>query len=165
MAETGRPPTYKPEFAEQARKLCTLGATDEEIAKFFEVCVRTVYRWKHDHDAFCQALKAGKAQADDRVERSLYHRALGYQHEDVHVSNYQGEITVTPLVKYYPPDTTAGIFWLKNRRPDEWRDKQDHEHTGRDGGPLLEVNDTELAQRVASLLVAAAAGGNSGSGD
>jgi hypothetical protein len=62
---------------------------------------------------------------------------MGYSHPDVHVSNYQGEITVTPLVKHYAPDPVACIFWLKNRRPDLWRDKVDHSLTGKDGGPII----------------------------
>jgi hypothetical protein len=155
--KTGRPSPYKSEYAGQAQKLCELGATDAEIADFFNVDARTVYRWKHDHEDFCQALKAGKAAADERVERSLYHRAVGYEHPDVHISNYQGDVTATPIVKHYPPDTTAMIFWLKNRRRAEWRDKQEHEHSGRDGGPIetLDVSNltpVERAQRLAAIL-------------
>lgn len=65
---SGRPTAYKEEFAKQAKKLSELGATDQETADFFEVDVRTVYRWKHSHDEFCQALKSGKSVADERVE-------------------------------------------------------------------------------------------------
>jgi hypothetical protein len=134
----GRPPKYTPEFAEQARKLCLLGATDEEIAAFFEVEVRTVYRWKLDHDEFCQALKAGKAEADERVERSLYQKAVGYRQQAVKIFMPAGATNpvYADYVENLAPDTTAAIFWLKNRRPQEWRDKQEHEHSGPDGGPI-----------------------------
>lgn len=125
-----RPSKFKPEFIGQAEKLSRLGATDMEIADFFEVEVRTLYRWKGEHEAFCQALKAGKAEADDRVERSLYARANGYEHDEVDIRVVGGGIVKTPIRKYYPPDTTAAIFWLKNRKPAEWRDKQDIEHSG-----------------------------------
>lgn len=126
----GRPTKYKPEFVEQAAKLCALGATDIEIADFFGVEVRTLYRWKADNAEFCQSLKVAKDEADNRVERSLFARANGYEHPEVHVSNYQGAITLTPIRKVYPPDTAAAIFWLKNRRPDLWRDKTDVQHSG-----------------------------------
>ena len=101
----GRPSSYKPEFVEQARKVCELGATDAELADFFEVTVRTIHRWKHTQPEFAAALKIGKESADDRVERSLYHRACGYSHPDVHVSCYEGVVTLTPITKHYPPDT------------------------------------------------------------
>jgi hypothetical protein len=127
-----RPTKYKPEFVEQARKLCKLGATDIEIADFFDVEVRTIYRWKGEHEEFCQALKIAKNEADERVERSLFARANGYEHDEVDIRVVGGEIVQTPIRKYYPPDTTAAIFWLKNRKPEEWRDKQESsiEHSG-----------------------------------
>lgn len=140
MAETGktigRPSKFKKAFIAQAEKLCRLGATDAEIAEFFEVDVRTIYRWKAEDESFCHALKSGKDMADERVERSLYARALGYQHEDVDIRVIEGEVVQTPIVKHYPPDTTAGIFWLKNRRSGEWRDKVQNELTGANGGPI-----------------------------
>lgn len=132
----GRPTKFKEEFIEQAAKLCTLGATDEEIADFFKVEVRTIYRWKLDNEAFCQALKLGKEACDDRVEKSLYSRAIGYKHDDIDIRVIEGQIVQTPIIKQYPPETVAGIFWLKNRRSQEWRDKVQNEHTGKDGGPL-----------------------------
>jgi hypothetical protein len=131
-----RPSTYKPEYVEQAKKLCALGATDIELADFFEVDVRTVYRWKNEHDEFCQALKAAKEVADERIERSLYERAAGYERDEVDIRVVAGEIIQTPIRKFYPPDTTAAIFWLKNRRPAEWREKIEQSITGANGGPL-----------------------------
>ena len=125
-----RPSKFKPEFVAQAAKLCRLGATDVEIADFFEVDVRTLYRWKGEQEEFCQALKAGKDVADERVERSLFARATGYEHDEVDIRVVSGEIIQTPIRKYYPPDTTAAIFWLKNRRPDIWRDKTEQQLSG-----------------------------------
>ncbi len=72
----------------------------------------------------------GKEAPDNRVERSLYNRAVGYSHPDVHVSNFQGQVTLTPITKHYPPDVAAAFIWLKNRRPDLWRDRQEVAHTG-----------------------------------
>ncbi len=121
-----RPSSYEPDFAGQAEKLCQLGATDQELADFFEVDVRTIYRWKHDHEAFCQALKAGKDAADERVIRSLYQRAIGYEQDEVKIFMPGGaeEPVYAPFRAKVAPDVTAAIFWLKNRRSDEWRDKQ-----------------------------------------
>ncbi len=132
MSKTGRPPAYKGEFAKQATTLARLGATDMELADFFEVDVRTVYRWKHDHPEFCQALKAGKEEADERVERSLYQKAIGYEQEEVKI--FMPANAANPVYAPYrakiPPDTTAAIFWLKNRRSQDWRDKTETEHSG-----------------------------------
>jgi hypothetical protein len=128
----GRPSSYSNEFAKQAEKLSALGATDMEMADFFEVDVRTIYRWKHDHEEFCQALNVGKTKADERVINSLYQRAVGYEQEAVKIfmPASAAEPVYAPYREKVAPDTTAAIFWLKNRQPDKWRDKQDVEHSG-----------------------------------
>ncbi len=119
----GRPSKYKEEFAKQAKFLADKGCTDPEVAAFFEVAVSTVSLWKLKHPEFSEALRLGKDEADSRVERALFERATGYSHSDVHVSSYQGEVTITPIMKHYPPDSTAMIFWLKNRKAEQWREK------------------------------------------
>lgn len=133
-----RPSKYKPEYAKQAEKLCLLGATDQELADFFEVEVRTIYRWKGDFSEFCQALKSGKEEADARVERSLYQQAIGYEQDEVKIfMPAQAEAPVyAPYRAKVAPNVTAAIFWLKNRKSQDWRDKQQTELTGADGGPI-----------------------------
>jgi len=126
----GRPTDYKPEFAQEALEQCAQGATDQELADYFGVSIRSLYRWKNTQPEFRQALKAAKEQADDRVERSLFERATGYERDEVDIRVVGGEIVQTPIRKFYPPDTTAAIFWLKNRAPAQWRDKQEIEHSG-----------------------------------
>lgn len=123
--KAGRPTKFKEEFIEQARKLCQLGATDIEIADFFGVEVRTIYRWKNENEIFCQSLKAGKEVADERVERSLFQKATGYEQDEVKIFMPANapEPVYAPFRAKVAPDTTAAIFWLKNRRPDLWRDK------------------------------------------
>jgi hypothetical protein len=133
----GRPSKFKPEFIAQASKLAALGATDREAAEFFGVSEATLHRWKHENAEFCESLKVGKEQADARVEQSLYRRALGYSHDDTHFSSYEGAVTATPFVKHHPPDTTAAIFWLKNRRPELWRDVKAQELSGPNGEKLI----------------------------
>lgn len=125
-----RPSKYKPEFVEQASKLCALGATDIEIADFFGVTTVTLWRWKGEYPEFCNALKVAKEEADQRVERSLFARANGYEHNEVDIRVVDHAIVKTPIRKYYAPDTTACIFWLKNRQPTKWRDKAEVEHSG-----------------------------------
>lgn len=147
----GRPSKFKEEFIAQAVKLCELAATDEEIADFFEVDVRTIYRWKKQNDAFCQALKVGKEKADDRVERSLYHRALGYTHREEKLFQHNGEVVRAETTKHYPPDTTAGIFWLKNRRPDQWRDKP--VEYDENGNEVAELDIRQAARDLAFMLM------------
>ncbi|WP_313609231.1 helix-turn-helix domain-containing protein [Rhizobium sp.] len=122
-----RPTSYKPEYAEQAEKLCALGATDNDLAEFFKVSIRTLQNWKLDHEEFLHSLKVGKDIPDQNVERSLYQRAIGYSHPDVDIRVVDGDVVQTEIVKHYPPDTTAAIFWLKNRKPKDWRDKQEVE--------------------------------------
>lgn len=131
----GRPTKYRPEYCEQARKLCQLGATDKELADFFQVAISTVCLWKVEHPEFSEALKLGKDVADERVKSALYNRALGYSHEEDDIRAINGELVVTPTIKQYPPDTTACIFWLKNRQPDKWRANPDEGRNG-DKGPL-----------------------------
>jgi len=127
-----RPSKYRPEFVEQACKLCKLGLTDKEIAKFFEVSEQTLNAWKQQHPEFLESLKGGKTLADAEVASKLFHRATGYEHPDTDIRVVNGVIVETPLIKHYPPDTTAAIFWLKNRRPDLWRDKVEPEDKGND---------------------------------
>lgn len=128
--QIGRPTKYKIEYNEQAYKLCLLGHTDEELAEFFEVHVSTIHQWKLDYPDFSDSIKKGKEIADAEVSKSLYHRALGYSHPDVDIKAVNGEIVETPVMKHYPPDATSAIFWLKNRQPKKWRDKQIMEHEG-----------------------------------
>lgn len=122
----GRPSSYKPEYATQAAKLCKLGATDKELADFFSTSEQTINKWKMDFPEFLESLKLGKSESDNRVEKSLYRRALGYSHDAVKIFHDKDSGTiVVPYIEHYPPDTTACIFWLKNRKPNEWRDKID----------------------------------------
>lgn len=133
----GRPSKYKEEYAEQAYKLCLLGATDKDMADFFGVSEQTLNAWKQQQPVFLESLKKGKTLADATVASKLYHRAIGYEHPEIITATHQGQITDTmEVTKHYAPDPTAAIFWLKNRQPRQWRDKQEVEHSGEGGGPL-----------------------------
>lgn len=130
MAELGRPTKYKEEYNEQAYKLCLLGHTDAELAAFFDVSETTINNWKLEYPDFLESIKKGKEIADGEIVQSLYSRAVGYSHAEVDIKVIDGRIVQTELVKHYPPDATSMIFWLKNRQPKKWRDKQVTEHEG-----------------------------------
>lgn len=117
-------------MVEEARKLAALGATDIEIADFFEIDRATLYRWKHQFQDFCDALKLGKEAADERVKRALYAKATGYEVDTVKIFVQDGQVIKVPYREHFPPSDTAGIFWLKNRQPDQWRDKRENETDG-----------------------------------
>lgn len=142
----GRKSAYRPEFADQARKLCLLGFTDEELAKFFGVDVRTINRWKADKPAFCHALHEGKEWADANVADSLYRRATG---EEIiiekAVKTEDGKYEVMRLKQFVPGDVGAQKLWLINRRRQNWRDKQDVEHSGYIDGASKEQRDAAVA--------------------
>lgn len=126
-----RPKKFKDEYVRIAEHAALLGATDQEIADMLGVSVRTIYNWRSAHPEFAEALKAGKDVADDRVERSLYQKAIGYEQEEVKIFMPANapEPVYAPYRAKIAPDTTAAIFWLKNRRKADWRDKTEHEVT------------------------------------
>ena len=114
---------------DKIKQLAEFGFIDTQLAELFGVDESTITRWKQASPELMHALKEGKGIADARVVRSLYERATGYEHQEMHISNHQGVITETEITKHYPPDPTAMIFWLKNRQPDKWRDKQEIDFT------------------------------------
>lgn len=155
----GRPSAYRAAYAEQAYKLCLLGATDADMAEFFEVAESTINLWKQKHPEFSESIKRGKADADANVAEALYKRAVGYSHPDTHISNYQGEVIVTPITKHYPPDPVSMIFWLKNRQPAKWRDRIEHQADVTVTGPgsealqhLYEVTMKRAQERQQAIL-------------
>jgi len=139
----GRPTAYKSEYAKIAAKMCEMGATDQDLADAFEVTTRTIDRWKVKHEEFCQALKTDKAGYDDKVERALALRAVGYSHPDTDIRVIDGQIVQTEIIKHYPPDTKAALAWLYNRRRDRWSPDPD----GRDGlGNMADVLNNLIAK-------------------
>lgn len=98
------------------------GLTDKEIAFAFDIDERTLGNWKKSPEFF-QALKDAKEVADVIVERSLYERATGYSHPEDKIFIVNGKVKRVEVTKYYPPDPTSIIFFLKNRKPDAWRDR------------------------------------------
>jgi hypothetical protein len=112
------------------------GLTDEQISHNMGIRRSTLAEWKNKFPDISDALKKSKAVADIQVENSLYKRAVGYEYTEEKIeveTTADGMVInrkVVQTVKQVVPDTTAQIFWLKNRKPDKWRDKQDIEHSG-----------------------------------
>lgn len=133
------------------------GLTDEQIAHNMGIAPKTLYRWKEQYCQICQSLKRGKEVVDIQVENALLKRALGYSYKEItresqfNPQTEQYELVVTKEVtKEVVPDTTAQIFWLKNRKPDEWRDKKDIEHSGSINS-ISTLTDEELDDKIAKL--------------
>ena len=135
----GRPTAYQAAHAEQARRLALLGFTDLQMAEFFGVAESTFHLWKQRHKDFSESIRAGKAVADAHVAEGLYKAATGGHTvtDTKTVSGDDGTVRTTE-VRQVPPSVSAMIFWLKNRQPDKWRDRQDVESSVTVQGPDYE---------------------------
>ncbi len=107
------------------------GLTDEQIAHNMGIAQSTLYEWKKNYSEISEVLKKGKEIVDIEVENALLKKALGYSYKEITRERLlnpntgeSGMVITKEVTKEVQPDTTAGIFWLKNRRPDLWRDKQ-----------------------------------------
>ena len=123
MSTRGRPTLYKPENAELARKFCMLGATNEDLARCFEVSRSTIDHWIDTIPEFADGIQEGRDLADAAVIQKLYSRAMGFTKEIKKHVLYRGELREIPMSLYYPPDIQACIFWLRNRRRRDWQEK------------------------------------------
>jgi len=128
----GRPTKLSPAMIEKYVELASQGATEQEIADKLGVCRDTIYQWARDSETFSYARKEARDSANDHVEAALFKMATGLKHRVVkpmEVKDGDG-VSHIELVEYeerLPPNPTSMIFWLKNRRPDRWRDKQELE--------------------------------------
>lgn len=145
----GRPSKFSVVDLGQVEKLAKAGWTDEQMSAFYKVTRQTWHNWKKQHAKFFESLKDWKAEADHQVERALFQRATGYETTEERIVGHGEDAKVIEATKQFPPDTTACIFWLKNRMPEEWRDKTDHELSGPGGGPI-QISDAK--QKLAAKL-------------
>lgn len=130
------------------------GLTDEQIAANMGINVATLYRWKNEHCEICTALKEGKDAVDRQVENALLKSALGYKYDEVTEERRDDMLVVTKVVhKEVQPNTTAQIFWLKNRKRLEWRDRVENAITGADGGAVKveTLTDADVDARIKEL--------------
>lgn len=130
------------------------GLTDEQIATNIGINVATLYDWKNKHAEISEALKEGKDAVDRQVENALLKSALGYKYDEVTKELRDDELVVTKVVhKEVQPNTTAQIFWLKNRKRAEWRDRVENAITGADGGAVKveTLTDADVDARIKEL--------------
>ena len=123
MNGPGRPSLYREEYAEIAHNYCLLGATNDEMSGFFGVSPRTIDNWLEAHPEFAAAVRNGRAAADAAVARKLYQRAMGYDYDTRKIFVYRGEAVQVPHKVHLPPDVGACIFWLRNRRRQQWLER------------------------------------------
>jgi len=125
------------------------GLTDEDIANNIGIVKSTFYEWKNKHRDFSNALKKGKEVADIIVENALYKRAIGYDYEEVKtITSADGVVMQKTITKkHVPADITAQIFWLKNRKPNIWRDKLDVESDEETKEQLKNITDAMMRIR------------------
>lgn len=123
------------------------GLTIEQIANNLGISKVTLYKYMNEHIELSERLKKGKEVVDIEVENALLKRALGYKYDEVtrELNDDTGELEITKVVtKEVQPDTTAQIFWLKNRKPEDWRDRKEVEHSGSISNPYEGLTKEEL---------------------
>jgi hypothetical protein len=120
----GRPTIYKPDNAEISRRICMLGATNDTLAGRFEVCRRTIDNWIATIPEFSDAVRQGREVADEAVVSALFARATGMEQKMTKVFCHRGQPVTANYTVQLPPDVRACIFWLRNRRPEQWRENR-----------------------------------------
>lgn len=120
---SGRISKFKYEYCAEAARLCAMfGAIDRDLAVWFGVDESTITRWKERYPVFRMSIIPAKETYDAQIERRLAERAMGYKATDTKFATFEGQITDREeYIKEYPPDTTAAIFWLTNRKRKEWK--------------------------------------------
>lgn len=125
------------------------GLTDVQIAHNMGITAKTLYEWKKKYGEICESLKRGKEVVDRQVENALLKRAIGYEYEEISEKYEDGIMTERKVTKkQVVPDTTAQIFWLKNRKPEQWRDKRVVD----DSSPEKSVELIRNMQTIADIL-------------
>ena len=137
MTGPGRPTLYNPEYAGRARDLCSRGATNQDLAGRFSVARSTIDLWIASYPEFAEAVQQGRDVADATAVESLFTRVTGYNHPAEKVFLYRGEAKTATYTAHVPPETRACMYWLRNRRPEDWRE-------------ISERSAAELAQKAAA---------------
>ena len=131
MGRSNKYKTHVEPRLEEIECWCREGLIDVEICKRLGITRSCFYEYRKKYPEFSDFIKKGKEIADYKVENSLFKRATGYEYKEVTQTCREGVLVGTKeITKQVPPDPTSCIFWLKNRKPDKWRDKTDHEVNG-----------------------------------
>ena len=154
----GRASKYRKSFDDLAFKYTLLGATDKEMADFFGISEKTINTWKQKHPEFLQSITRWKDSADSNVAERLYQKAMGYEHDEEKIFQYEGKPVRVATIKHYPPDTQAASLWLRNRQPEKWRDLKDlNVHKAKEPLPTAKEVLAELKELDEELALATAA--------
>jgi len=150
--KSGPKSKYNPELHIEIAKVAGKGGlTDEEISESIGIARSTLSEWKKKYPEFAEALADGKKYSDEKVVASLFKKSIGYVDEDnVELFHFQGRVIEHKIAKRIQPDTTSIIFWLKNRRPDEWRDRHDINVTGKVDYQKQRSKLTDIIKKVKS---------------
>ena len=144
MGKRGRTPSYTPAYCTVAYKFCLLGATNEDLAGVFGVSRNTIGNWLARYPEFRKAMQDGRDVAD--AAHALLQKAKGFTHKDVKILQLGGGAEQIEYNRYFPPDTQAAMFWLRNRRRKQWRERIEHEHTVSDEN-LRELEEAGIRAR------------------
>ena len=152
----GRPTAYKPENAEIARYSCMRGATNETLAARFEVCRRTIDSWIATIPEFSYAIKQGREGANEAVVSALFARATGMEQKMTKVFCHRGQPVTADYTVQLPPDVRACIFWLRTRRPEQWRESRPAAAPAADPHWVSELEAASESVRLAAVAEHAA---------
>ena len=152
MGKRGPKTGFNEKVRETFLRLLKEGKTEAEIAEIVGVSRRTLCNWKGKHQDLLLAVNEAKLTADQLVAASLYQRALGYSHPEEKIFCSEGQIITHDTVKHYPPDTTAAMFWLRNRQPNKWKEKTEGDVNVKTVVNTSGMTDEELDAKIAEKL-------------
>lgn len=157
--QVGRPTDYRPEYADQALHLCEMGATDQQLADFFDVSLRTIQNWRIANEPFAIASRVGKKHADEEVKRSAFMLSRGYyvkEQQAIKVKDgpHSERVEVVEVDKYVPPNAMLQAKWMAVRGDKEFAETQRVEHSGEiktNKIDLSKLDDTQLSAYMAFM--------------
>ena len=146
---------FLPDYPDQVKAIAMRGLSDGEMAEMFGVSKKLFSAWKRFYPGFAEAIEKGRTQADARVIQALFEKATGYSHPDTKIvyDKDGGGFHTYEFTRHYPPSDKAIEMWLTNRQKEHWKNRQDHEVSGKDGAPLgIEVKNESKKELVSSIL-------------
>jgi AcrR family transcriptional regulator len=151
VGKRGPKTKFTKKLGETFVRLAKDGKTLDQIAEVVGVSSRTLTNWMGSNEDLLLAVREARQIADELVEASLFAKAVGYSHPEEKVFCSEGMITTHETQKHYPPDTQAAMFWLRNRQPERWKEKNESDvkvETNNYGS----LTDEQLAAKIAEML-------------
>lgn len=152
VGKRGRKSEFNEKLRDTFERLTREGKTLKQVAKIIGVSERTLNRWMGKHTELSRAVREARQVADELVEAALFSRALGYSHPETKVFIHEGCPVTERITKHYPPDTTAAMFWLRNRQPERWREKNESDVNVNNTVQVNSLTDEELQARISAML-------------